>query len=132
MVQTIKKFGRPIMKPIKFIGKQFQNFRKGFKGVTKTADIAKTTNTLFPHIATGANKGGKAFEAGKQVRQTLKNFFGPGSKFGNLLNKLPFKMMLIGNKNDLQRKISYSIANAFANKYNMLYYECCAHKDKLF
>ena len=79
------------MKPIKFIGKQFQNFRKGFKGVTKTADIAKTTNTLFPHIATGAKKGGKAFEAGKQVRQTLKNFFGPGSKFGNLLNKLPFK-----------------------------------------
>ena len=91
MVKTIKNFGRPIMKPIKFIGKQFQNFRKGFKGVTKTADIAKTTNTLFPHIATGAKKGGKAFEAGKQVRQTLKNFFGPGSKFGNLLNKLPFK-----------------------------------------
>ena len=91
MVQTIKKFGRPIMKPIKFIGKQFQNFRKGFKGVTKAADIAKTTNTLFPHIASGSKKGSKAFEAGKQVRQTLKNFFGPGSKFGNLLNKLPFK-----------------------------------------
>ncbi|MBM10423.1 MAG: hypothetical protein CMF69_12815 [Magnetovibrio sp.] len=48
------------------------------------------------------------------------------------VNKLPFKMMLIGNKNDLERKISYSIANAFANKYNMLYYECCAHKDKFF
>mgnify|MGYP001424044178 CR=1 FL=1 len=91
MVQTIKKFGRPIMKPIKFIGKQFQNFRKGFKGITKSVDIAKTTNTLFPHIASGSKKGSKAFEAGKQVRQTLKNFFGPGSKFGNLLNKLPFK-----------------------------------------
>jgi len=91
MVQTIKKFGRPIMKPIRFIGKQFQNFRKGFKGVTKTADIAKTTNTLFPHIATGAKKGGKAFEAGKQVKQTLKNFFGKGSKFGNLLKKLDFR-----------------------------------------
>ena len=91
MVETIKKFGRPIMKPIKFIGKQFKNFRQGFKGVTKTADIAKTTNTLFPHIATGAKKGGKAFEAGKQVRQTLKNFFGKGSKFGNLLKKLDFR-----------------------------------------
>ena len=91
MLETVKKFGRPIMKPVRFIGKHLNNFRKGFKGVTKTADIAKTTNTLFPHIASGAKKGGKSFEAGKQVAGTLKKFFGPGSKFGNLLNKLPFK-----------------------------------------
>jgi len=91
MVSTIKKFGKPIMKPIRFIGKQFNNFKKGFKGVTNAADIAKTTNTLFPHIASGSKKGGKAFEAGKTVSQTLKKFFGKGSKFGNLLKKLDFK-----------------------------------------
>ena len=94
MVEVVKKFGRPIMKPIRFLGKQFQNFKTGLKfqkGITKASDIAKTTNTLFPHIATGSTKGGKAFEAGKQVAGTLKKFFGPGSKFGNLLNKLPFK-----------------------------------------
>ena len=94
MVEVVKKFGRPIMKPIRFLGKQFQNFKTGLKfqkGITKASDIAKTTNTLFPHIASGSTKGGKAFEAGKQVAGTLKKFFGPGSKFGNLLNKLPFK-----------------------------------------
>ena len=91
MVATIKKFGRPIMKPIRFIGKQWQNFTKGLKGADKAADIAKTTKKLFPHIADGSKKGGKAYEIGKTIRNLGTKLFGPGTKGGGILKALDFR-----------------------------------------
>ena len=91
MVSTIKKFGRPIMKPIRFVGEQWKNFRKGLKGVNNAADIAKTTKKLFPHIADGSKKGGRAYEIGKSIRNLGTKLFGPGTKGGGILKSLDFR-----------------------------------------
>ena len=123
MVATIKKFGRPIMKPIRFIGKQWQNFTKGLKGADKAADIAKTTKKLFPHIADGSKKGGKAYEIGKTIRNLGTKLFGPGTKGGGILKALdfrnfripkPMKPKAFGNKmNKRWKDITTNIGNGF-------------------
>tara|TARA_Y100000590_G_scaffold451024_1_gene591673 strand:- start:206 stop:808 length:603 start_codon:yes stop_codon:yes gene_type:complete len=41
-------------------------------------------------------------------------------------NKKPIKMLLIGNKNDLPRKVKYTEAHSFALQHDMIYYETCA------
>ena len=123
MVATIKKFGRPIMKPIRFIGKQWKNFTKGLKGADKAADIAKTTKKLFPHIADGSKQGGKAYEIGKTIRNLGTKLFGPGTKGGGILKALdfrnfripkPMKPKAFGNKmNKRWKDITTNIGNGF-------------------
>lgn len=48
------------------------------------------------------------------------------------VNKYPFKVLLVGNKNDLVPAVTYEEVSEFARKYKMNYCETCGLDNKFF
>ena len=48
------------------------------------------------------------------------------------VNKYPFKVLLVGNKNDLIPAVTYEEVSEFARKYKMNYCETCGLDNKFF